>query len=91
MACNDAAGLVNQDGVGKAEFLDAGSDLGYLSIGMGAAVPGIRNQRVELYLLNFHKSIRGLWLRPRAAVPGHNASGGGVLQRGGRARGESRK
>ena len=35
--------------------------------------------------------IRGLWLRPRAAVPGHNASGGGVLQRGGQARGESRK
>ena len=50
----NAAGLVNQDGIGKAKFFDAGGDLGHLSVGVGAAVPSIRNQRVELYLLNIH-------------------------------------
>ena len=62
MACNNASRLVNQDGIGKAKLLDAGRDLRHLSVRVRPAVPGIRNQRIELYLFNIHRYFVFLFL-----------------------------
>ena len=58
MPSNNAAGLVDQDGIGKAEFFDAGGDLSHLGIRVSSAVPSIRNQRIEFYLFDFHLLFR---------------------------------
>ena len=54
MTSNNAAGLVNQDGICETKFLNACGNLRYLSIAVGAAVPGIRNQLINFYLLDVH-------------------------------------
>jgi len=44
MTGNDAILAVDDDWIEEAEFLDAGRDLGYLCIGMRAAVAGVWNE-----------------------------------------------
>ena len=47
MARNDAILAVQQDRIREPEFLDAGSDLADLLLGMGPGIPGEWNQGIE--------------------------------------------
>jgi len=63
VACYDAAGAVDDDGIKKAEFFDAGSDLADLLFGVRAGVSSVRNEAVSLdgfiyRKLRFHSDPR---------------------------------
>ena len=52
VAGNDALAPIHQDGVGPAEFDNAGGEFRHLSIGMRAGITRKRDQRLDLPVLD---------------------------------------
>ena len=52
MPGNDAVATIDLDGIGPAEFYDAGRELGDLRLGMCARIASKRDQRLDLPVLD---------------------------------------